>query len=239
MHQEKPVRWPSAERLQVLRRRMARIEGGRRPSDPRPVSSGYAALDRLLPGGGLHRGTLVEWLSACEGSGAETLALVAARQALYDGGALVVLDRRRQFYAPAAARLGIDLERLIVVRAAVAADGAWALDQALRCPAVAAVLAWPDALDDRAFRRLQLAAEQSGGLALLVRPHQARHEPSWADVRLWVEPRPLGGAVGRRRLRLEVLRCRGGSPGEHLPVEIDDEADPVPLGAAPLWAAGA
>jgi len=39
-------------------------------------------------------------------------------------------------------------------------------------------------------RRLQLAAEQGGGLGLLIRPEAVRHQPSWADVRLLVEPLP-------------------------------------------------
>ncbi|NIP84013.1 MAG: hypothetical protein GTO03_00005, partial [Planctomycetales bacterium] len=67
--------------------------------------------------------------------GVETLAFMAAGQACRGGGTLVVLDRRRQFHPPAAARFGIELENLIVVHATGEADNAWALDQTLRCPA--------------------------------------------------------------------------------------------------------
>ena len=123
-----------------------------------------------------------------EGGGAGTLALLAARQACRDGGALVVLDGRGDFCPPAAVRLGIGPERLVVIHPQNAADHHWAMNQALRCPAVAAVLAWPKTIDDRTFRRWQLAAEEGGCLGLLVRPEAARAEPSWADVRLLVEP---------------------------------------------------
>ena len=207
-------------------------------------------LDEILPERGFRRGALVEWLSAGEGLGAGTLALLAAREACLNGGVMVVLDRRRDFFPPAAVRLGIEPEQIIVVRADTAADHDWAMDQVLRSSAVAAVLAWPGRLDDRTFRRWQLAAEEGGGLAMLFRPAAASVEPSWADVRLLVEPLPSGCATAclqavfaparkstlltskqwhapgscKRRLRIVVLRCRGGIDGRSVDVEFDDEA---------------
>ena len=46
-----------------------------------------------------------------------------------------------QFCPPAAVRLGIEPEQLVVVHPETAADADWAMDQALRSPDVAAVLA--------------------------------------------------------------------------------------------------
>ena len=238
--------------LEELRRRIARLEtGAGRPADGPPVSTGCDILDRLLPERGFRRGSLVEWLSPGEGAGAGTLALLAAREACRHGGLVVVLDRRREFCPPAAVRLGIEPEQLLVVHADNTADNDWAMDQALRSPAVAAVLAWPSRLDGRTFRRWQLAAEESGCLGLLLRPEAARDEPSWADVRLWVEPlcrqivggdssrrwaelhaQPFPSATGvasynllssKRLLRIIVLRCRGGTAGRSMDVEFDDE----------------
>lgn len=217
------------ERVDFLRQEIAKLEGISRPRGLPSVSSGCPALDQSLPERGFRRGTLVEWLSGGEGSGAVSLALGAARKACLDGGALVVLDPSREFYPPAAAGLGIELARLIVVRPANLADLHWALDQSLRCPAVGAVLAWPDGrerkLDSRTFRRLQLAVEEGGGLGLLVRPQSMRHEPSWADVRLLVEPLP--SVVEKRRVKITLLRCRGASDGRSIEMEIGDETDPM------------
>jgi hypothetical protein len=218
---------PRAICLEELRRRIARLEDTSRCGDHTPVSSGCWALDQSLPERGFRRGALVEWLSAAEGSGAGTLALLAAREACRNGGTLVVLDRRREFCPPAAVRLGIEPEQIIVVHAENAADHDWAIDQVLRSPAIAAVLAWPQRLDGRTFRRWQLAAEQSGGLGLLLRPAAARSDPSWADVRLLVEPlaskqchTPLSS---KRLLRIVLLRCRGGADGRTVEVELDDK----------------
>jgi protein ImuA len=142
----------------------------------------------------------------------------------------VVLDHAGEFYPPAAVRMGLELDQMILVQAAGPADHFWAMDQALRCPGVAAVLGWPQKLDGRTFRRLQLAAEQGRGLGLLVRPEPARHEPSWADVRLLVEPHPCATNAGRR-LRIQVLRSRGQAGGGIIEVEIDDETCTVHLAA--------
>src|SRR5436190_6466092 len=173
---------PSAsarELVASLRRDVARLEGGRPPENERPISTGSAALDRLLPAGGLRRGTLVEYLTATAGSGAGTLALAAAREACREGRAFVALDwptparsasegiRFGHFYPPAAAAWGIDLSAMLVLRPTNDADALWALDQALRCPGVGAVWAACERLDVRDFRRLRLAAECGGTVGLL------------------------------------------------------------------------
>lgn len=231
---------PAVERVRAIRERIARIEGARRPQEERPLSTGCDALDRILPARGFRRGTLVEWISSRDGDGAETLALLAARQACREGGVLVVLDADREscFYPPAAVRWGIPLEQLLLVQVAQASDYLWALDQSLRSPGVAAVLtrigfsqhgSWGFHLNTKAFRRLQLAAEAGGGLGLLVRPSEALQEPSWADVRLAVEPLPAAG----RRLSIQVLACRTGGSGGRVEVKIDESARTVHL-ASPM-----
>jgi hypothetical protein len=194
------------------------------------VTTGIAALDRLLPQGGFSRAALVEWLGE-PGAGASTLALLAAREACREGGALVAIDRPRRLYPPAAAMLGIDLERLIVVRPQTQADERWAVHQALSCPAVAAVLCWPEKLDDRTFRRWQLAAERGQSLGLLIRPEQALAQPAWSEVRLLVRGLPVRGlpAEGNRRLRVEVVHCRGASVEKCVELEFDDATSAVHL----------
>jgi hypothetical protein len=211
------------------------------------LSSGCPALDRALPEKGFRRGTLVEWLSRGEGDGTATLAFCAAAAAFRaaaeafpigtatsrGGGVVVVLDRTGEFYPLAAVAQGIDPSRLVVVHPGNKADHTWALDQALRCPAVAAVVAWPESLDGkldgRTFRRLQLAAEQGGGVGLLIRPESVRFQPSWADVRLLVESLPSTSPYGwPRRMRIVLLRCRGGRGEQTVEVEIDHETHPLP-----------
>jgi hypothetical protein len=200
------------------------------------ISTGIEALDHLLPDAGFREGTLVEWLTEA-GSG-DQLALLTAAPALSDDRLLFVIDGETTFYPPAAAALGIDLGRLILVRPrkstssekctraktvarreTPSAETLWAFEQTLQSRGVAVTLCRLERMNARVFRRLQLAVERGGGLGFLIRAPSARSEPSWSDVRLSVEPVPEKFSPGEislsgRRWRVEVLRCRRGAAGQ-------------------------
>jgi protein ImuA len=192
-----------------------------RPAGQTPAcSTGCAAFDRLLPDGGWQPGTLVEWFIAQSGGGAFTLALALSHEVARRGGLIVISDPHKQFYAPAAVALGFDPTQIIVLQPANRADELWAIDQALRCEGVALVWASLPKLGDHDFRRLQLATEAGGTLGFLGRPARARGQPAWSDVQFLVEPQAV--AAGNRRLRVEVVRLRGGVAGAWVMLEIDD-----------------
>jgi protein ImuA len=249
------------ETLQQLTQQLRRFERVHAPLHPQPStlnaqlrSTGIPPLDDLLPDRGLRDGTLSEWLAPGPGSGAGTLAFAAAAGLLQTGGTCLVVDAARTFYPPAVSSR-IDLRQMVVVHPANARDELWALEQSLRCRGVTATIGWPERIDNRAYRRLQLAAETGGGCGFLLRPAKFRSEPSWADLRLLVEPVGLGvrrpseavaslDGLGRpsyeesRRLRVHLLHCRGGMSGGTVELEIDDETGDV-RAAAPLAAAAA
>jgi protein ImuA len=221
---------PREEKIRALSEQIRTLESSRRLPSHDVIDTGSPPLDCLLPERGLRRGTLVEWLFKAQGGGVGTLALLAAREACRAGGALVVIDRSRSFYPPGAAFWGIDLRPLIVVRPTNDSDDTWAWDQSLRSPAVAAVWGWPYPRDEQTLRRWQLAAESSGAIGLLLRPESVRRDPSWAELRLLVEPIAVPhapGAAPRRRLRVELLRARGAIAGGVAELELDEETGRV------------
>ena len=112
---------------------------------------------------------------------------------------------------------GYGLAQMLVIRSTSEEEELWALDQALRCRGVGAVLAPLTKLDVHDFRRLQLAAECGGTLGLLLRPANVRGDPSWADLQLAVRPR---ASPSGRRLCVEVVRCRGGTAGRNIELTI-------------------
>ncbi len=249
------------ERVRHLAHEVRRLERARLPESDSAVSSGCPPLDAVLPAGGFRLGSLVEWLGPVMGGGVRGFALRAAAAACGPSlGAtptgdtpqprsLVVIDPEGVLYPPAVWAAGIDLERTAWVRAQRVVDQHWAALEALRCPGVGAVMWWPARLDDRQFRRLQLAAEQAGSLGLLIRSAACRHQPSWADVRIEVEPRRLASrprarisaASETRGFRLTVLRARGAAVRQTVEVQWDDATNTVrvvpPL--APATVAGA
>jgi hypothetical protein len=222
------------ELIASLRERLRQLENEGRPPTEGPTAPTETALDRLLPDHGLPWGALTEWLSDGDGSGTATLALAVSARLLRDGGALVVVDRQREFYPPAAAALGVPLPRTVLIQPDTVRDALWALEQSLRSSAVAVAWCWLGSLDPRVFRRLQLAAEAGGGLGFLLRPAACRAEPSWAQVRLLVEaaPAPRPSSAGRR-LRVQLLKGRGAAGGKAVELEVRHEADPVRV-VAPL-----
>jgi hypothetical protein len=178
------------------------------------VSSGWPAIDALLPAGGVRRGSLIEWLAGdagdataetAVGGGAATLACaVACRLAAAGsarGGMIVVVDRAGWFHPPAvlpwltAARAGLPRAgageagriRLVVARPSRDDDEIWAIEQSLRCAGVAAVVAWP---------RLAAWTVESG------RPHDRwlsgrNGLQQWTTaLRRWQLAARSGGAVG-------------------------------------------
>jgi len=221
--------------ISVLQAEISHLETASRKCGDETVSTGSSAINRLLPGGGLVRGTLVEWFCPAAGCGAELLSLWAAREACQPARALVVIDPQRKFYPLAAAACQIDLQQTIVLRETDPQKLLWAIDQSLRCPAVGAV--WGDLgeVDERWLRRFQLSAETSGVLGLFIRSQQLRHLPSWSEVQWLVEPRPCSIGANAfsveglaeenlrysRSLRLHLLRCRNRAHMKHVDLLID------------------
>lgn len=208
-----------------------RFESSRQHPDRLGRSTGVPAVDRLLPGGQLASGMLIEWISDGAGSGASLLPVVALKNLQHHGGVMVVVDRLGHFYPPAASAWGVDLQHVMVIRPTTEADELWAIDQALRSDGVTAVLAWPQRIDSFAFRRLQLAAESSGAMGLLVRPRRAISEPTWAAARLLVSPQPASDSNDWEedelpdswRLEVSVLRTRGGRVGQRVELQVDEQ----------------
>ena len=199
----------------ALRAELRRLEGaGRRVQATAPI--GVAALEQVLPGGGLARGALHEIVAgeaampAAEGFAASLLAGLARQ------GPVLWCMMEDGLYGPGLARLGLAPDRLILVRTRRPEDLLWAMEEGLKTPGLAAVLGVPRRLDLTASRRLLLAAETSGVTCLVLRPEA---ETSSVAVTRWrVTPAPSGPAFGgdardfglaRARWRVELLRCRG------------------------------
>lgn len=226
------------QELLALAKQVRALEvAGRKAWQGKVIPSGSCWLDQHLPNGGYAAGTLVEWIAEDAGCGSSTLSLLTARQAIAEGKYLLVVDRERTFYPPAAVALGIRSEQMIVVHPQNNEDLQWAVDQGLRCTAVGAVLASFQELDDRVARRLQLAAEIGGGLGLFLHYGRKRWRnptstPSWADVQWHVTPLPT--PPNQRCFDLRLARCRGGRAGLCWTLQLEG-TELTPL-AAPLHA---
>ena len=181
------------------------------------VPSGLAALDRSLPWGGFPRGALTEVLLAHDGLG--ELGLLLPMLARLDAALPIVFVSPPYLpYAPALAAAGLAPERIVEVRTP-AERALWAAEQCLRAGCCGAVLAWHDGGDDRALRRLQVAAEAGRGIGVLFRPLRHAANASPAALRLALD-------AGSGQSRLRVVKCRGAVTP---PAPIAVPRSPFPL----------
>lgn len=172
------------------------------------VSSGFAALDAQLPGGGWPRRALSELLLPHAGVGEIRLVapcLVAAQTA---GRLVMIFDPPAALCAAALSQLGFAVDDLLVIhtraRVIPCSDSLWALEQALKSGHVGAVIAWlPPRLRGERLRRLQLAAHNHDGAAFVMREAAASARPTASPLRLGLR------AGGADRLQVSVLKRRG------------------------------
>ncbi len=101
------------------------------------------------------------------------------------------------------------LSRSLLVDAARPASRLWAIDVALRCPSVVAVVADASEFDMAATRRLQLAARAGQGFGLLVRRPAEEGVLSAASTRWRVRRSRAREGVSGPRWTLDLLRCKG------------------------------
>lgn len=165
-----------------------------------PLPTGHADLDAALPAGGWPEHALSEVLLPADGVGEFALVWPALARMTHAGDDVVLVAPPYRPHAPAWHRARLALSHVHVVEAAPR-DALWAAEQCLRSGACRAVLCWPQRADDRALRRLQVAAETGQALGIAFRPLQEAANASPAALRLALEP-------GRRAVR--VLKCRGG-----------------------------
>jgi protein ImuA len=130
--------------------------------------------------------------------------------------------------------LGLDPARVILVETARRLETLWAMEEAVRSQAPAAVVGLIDQLDLKLSQRLHLAAADAGLALFLLRP-TATLEGSAAATRWRIgtaqAARDRFGLVTRPRWHLQLERCRNGRPGQWT-VEYDNVAHRFSLPAA-------
>jgi protein ImuA len=171
------------------------------------VATGHAALDAQLPGGGWPVGAISEILQGHSGQNEWRLLLPALRHAVQAARVpdpVVLVGAPHVPFGPGLWAQGFEARRLLWVTERAPAARLWAAEQALRCAAVVAVLAWLPQVRAEQLRRLQMAAQEHSKLLFVLRPAQAQSESSPAVLRLLASTSPDGDA-----LLLHILKRRG------------------------------
>ncbi|WP_224240888.1 ImuA family protein [Hyalangium gracile] len=199
--------------VEQLRERIRQLQAAPR-SYLATLRTGVAEVDALLPSGGFPLGQALE-LCGEAASGRTSLALRAVASAHREHRLCAWVDGPKELYPPAAAAMGVDLARLLIVRPKEPSQLAWTAVQLARSGAFACVvldltqgLAGGRSSGVRLSlaegKKLADAAFRGGSLLLLLSSPNA---PADGVTRMRTE------AMGPEGLSVEVVRSRQGGLG--------------------------
>ena len=230
-----------SERLAALRAEVRAIESAGAAAGARAcLPFGIDAIDARLAGGGLAGAALHEIAGAGPGLGDDAAAtlFIAGIAARLEGTLLWALSRR-DLFAPGLAQAGLPPDRLIYAECRRDEEVLAVMEEGLRHGGLAAVVGEIGRAGMASTRRLQLAAEEGGTAALMLKRWRKAGEdplapPSAAVTRWRIACAPSArlpvAGVGRARWRVELARQRGGEPF-NLIVEASDATGRLALPA--------
>jgi len=214
----------------------------------RPLAIGIRPVDTVLQGG-LAPASLHEIAPAACGDFGAAMGFACALAARTIGDGRNTLWIQTDFaavesgnvYGPGCDLFGLPLRQLLILKVSRPLDALWAMEEALKCRALASVIAeLPNdgaIADLTATRRLTLAAREGGGFGFLFRhrpsPLSSSAETRWQVAAAPSRPDQFGG-LGRTSFVLSLVKNRRGPVGSW-PVTWDHHErafSPVSFGLA-------
>lgn len=181
---------------------------------------GLGIIEHAFPAKRFPTAAIHEFISPSIENAAATNGFISAilGKMMQQGGNCLWISNRRSIFPPALKLFGIDAERVVFIDLQSQRDVLWAIEEALKCEPLAAVVGELKELNFTESRRLQLAVEQSKVTGFIHR-YQPRSENIVACVTRWkITPLPslledgMPG-VGFPRWNVHLAKVRNGKPG--------------------------
>lgn len=212
-----------ADIIEELQTDILRLEGFK-PANSTAVDLGLGPIKDAFPNASFPLGSVHEFLSTGEEDTAATSGFMAGLLAPLMGssGTTLWISSSRTLFPPALKSFGIQPDRFIFIDLQKEKDVIWAMDEALKCGALSAVVGEMNEISFTASRRLQLAVEQSQVTGFILRRNYRKLNTTACVSRWKITPLPgvpiaigiedLPG-IGFPQWRVELLRIRNGKPG--------------------------
>lgn len=183
------------------------------------INLGVALMNDAFPNASFPLGCVHELVYHTIEDAAVTSAFVAGILSfmMHDRGAVMWIGTSRKLFPPALKNFGIDPCRVIFIDVQKEKHVLWAMEEALKCGALTAVIGEVRDISFTASQRLQLAVEQSRLTGFLL--NSARKSIPTACVSRWkissLASASMNGmpGIGFPKWRVELLRIRNGRPG--------------------------
>lgn len=178
------------------------------------------AINGAFPNACFPTGAVHEFIAAGAEDTAATGGFIAGilGSLMQNGGAAIWISGSGTIFPPALQSFGIAPDKIIFIQLNKETDILWAMEEALRCEGLAAVVTEIPDISFTISRRLQLAVEQSRVTGFIVRC-KPRNVNTTACLTRWkISPLPSDLAsgmpgVGFPRWNVTLLKVRNGKPG--------------------------
>jgi protein ImuA len=206
--------------IRQLQKEVISLQGMRKSSGDTRLHTGLGPIELAFPGRRFPTGVIHELISPAAEQAATTNGFIAgiAGRLMQQDGTCLWISTSRSIFPPALRTFGIDPDRIIFIDLQRPKEVLWAMEEALKCASLSAVVGELKELSFTESRRLQLAVEQSLVTGFIHR-RQPRAENTVACVSRWkISPLPgetgdgLPG-VGFPRWQVDLVKVRNGRPG--------------------------
>ena len=203
-----------------LQKNILQWQGFKVPLAGRTRFAGLEEVESAFPNAVFPTGAIHEFLTeepehaaACGGFLAGLLKVL-----MENGGICVWISTSRSLFPPALKNFGVNPDRIIFIDLLRQKDLLWAMEEALKCSSLAAVVAETGEISFTESRRLQLVIEKSRVTGFILRGNTKNLSTTACVARWKITPLPseledgLPG-VGFPRWNVELLKVRNGNPG--------------------------
>ena len=212
----------SAKRVEIISQLQQDILllQGFKPAGNNTVDVGLGPINEAFPNNTFPLGAVHEFLSAGPESIAATSGFIASLLSplMKNGGISLWMSSSRKLFPPALVNFGIQPDQFIFIDLQKEKHVIWAMEEALKCSTLTAVVGEMQEINFIDSRRLQLAVEQSKVTGFVLR-NNFRQLTNTACVSRWkisslssIVLDDLPG-IGFPQWKVELLRMRNGKTG--------------------------
>jgi protein ImuA len=213
------MREEKAQLVSSLQTDILRLQGFK-PANSPSVDLGLGPIRNAFPDASFPLGCVHEFLSACKEDAAATNGFISGLlgSLLGNSGIALWISSSRTVFPPSLKLYGIEPDRFIFIDLRNERDVLWAIDEAMKCGALTAVVGEVRDLSFTESRRLQLATEQSKVTGFILRTRMNNLTTS-ACVSRWKISSLSSDAIdelpgiGFPKWKVELLRIRNGRTG--------------------------
>ncbi len=209
-----------ADIIAALQKDILLLQGFKTATNNTCIDVGVEPVKNAFPGNTFPLGSVHEFIYTTTEDAAVTGGFIAGVLAslMQNGRAAIWIGSSGTIFPPALRSFGIAPDKIIFLDLKKEKEMLWAMEEALKCNGLAAVIGEVQELSFVASRRLQLAVEQSGVTGFIVHRNPAKSNATACTARWKITSMPSELAanmpgVGFPRWNVELLKVRNGKPG--------------------------